>query len=248
MKITQQLLALSLLLGVIIFTSCNQGGGSFSIPSSNSFGTLDDSISYAIGTDIAKNINGNGIEINVGMLAKGMQDAISGNEALALDEKTVQQMLFSFQTKAQAFQQEKMMAEASENLAKGEAFLTENKDKEGVVVLESGLQYKIINSGKGKSPKATDQVKVHYTGKLIDGTVFDSSYEGGQPVSFPVNQVIPGWTEALQLMKEGDKWMVYIPANLGYGPRGTGGGEIPPNATLVFEVELLEVLSGKDPS
>ena len=124
---------------------------------------------------------------------------------------------------------------------KGEEFLKENATKEGVKTLPSGLQYKVVKEGEGKSPKATDTVSVHYKGTLINGTEFDSSYKRNEPAEFPVNRVIPGWTEALQLMKEGSKWMLYIPAKLAYGERGTPGGPIGPNETLIFEVELLKV-------
>jgi FKBP-type peptidyl-prolyl cis-trans isomerase len=124
---------------------------------------------------------------------------------------------------------------------KGQDFLAENAKKEGVKTLADGLQYKVIKDGTGASPKATDVVSVHYKGTLIDGTEFDSSYKRGQPTEFPVNRVIPGWTEALQLMKEGSKWILYIPSKLAYGERGTPGGPIPPDATLIFEVELLKV-------
>jgi FKBP-type peptidyl-prolyl cis-trans isomerase FkpA len=127
-------------------------------------------------------------------------------------------------------------------LEKGEKFLAENKTKEGVKTTDSGLQYKITKEGTGKSPKATDVVVVHYEGKLLDGTVFDSSIKRGQPIDFPLNRVIPGWTEGLQLMKEGGKAILYIPSKLAYGPRGTGaGGPIGPNETLIFEVELIKV-------
>ena len=134
----------------------------------------------------------------------------------------------------------KQNAEGGKNLKEGEAFLDENKKKEGVTTLPSGLQYKVLKSGAGKTPKATDKVTTHYRGTLIDGTVFDSSYDRGEPTTFPVGGVIRGWTEALQLMKEGDKWQLYVPAQLGYGERGAGG-KIGPNTTLLFEIELLKV-------
>ena len=129
---------------------------------------------------------------------------------------------------------------AQDAAAKGETYLKENAKKEGVKTLPSGLQYKVVKEGSGKSPKATDTVSVHYRGTLIDGTEFDSSIKRGEPAEFPVNRVIKGWTEALQLMKEGDKWMLYIPSHLAYGERGAGGA-IGPNETLIFEVELLKV-------
>ena len=132
-----------------------------------------------------------------------------------------------------------LMAETE--LETGEAFLKENAKKEGVKTTASGLQYKVLKEGEGKSPKATDTVKVHYKGTLIDGKEFDSSYKRGEPIEFPLNRVIPGWTEGVQLMKEGAKYQFTIPSKIGYGERGTPGGPIPPNATLIFEVELIQV-------
>lgn len=145
------------------------------------------------------------------------------------------------QKELQEKRQAKMKIQGEKNMKEGEAFLAANAKKEGVKTLPSGLQYKVITEGKGKSPSATDTVSVQYTGKLIDGTVFDSSYKRGQPATFAVNGVIKGWTEALQLMKEGSKWELYVPANLAYGETGTIGGPIGPNAMLVFEVELLSI-------
>ena len=130
---------------------------------------------------------------------------------------------------------------ADPNLEKGEAFLKENSTKEGVKTTASGLQYKVLKEGKGKSPQATDTVQVHYKGTLLDGTEFDSSYKRGEPATFPLNRVIPGWTEGVQLMKEGAKYQFTIPSKLAYGEGGTPGGPIPPNATLIFEVELVSI-------
>jgi FKBP-type peptidyl-prolyl cis-trans isomerase len=150
------------------------------------------------------------------------------------------QVLMAFQKDRMAKMTAKHKTEADKNLKDGETFLAENKKKEGVTTLPSGLQYKVVKSGTGKTPKATDKVTTHYRGTLIDGTVFDSSYERKEPTSFPVNGVIKGWTEALQLMKEGDNWQLFVPAQLGYGERGAGG-KIGANATLIFEIELLKV-------
>jgi FKBP-type peptidyl-prolyl cis-trans isomerase len=144
-------------------------------------------------------------------------------------------------TYIQAYFQKIAESEGTNNRAEGEAFLATNKEKDGIVVTESGLQYEILEVGDGPKPTADQQVKVHYTGTLLDGTVFDSSVERGEPATFGVGQVIPGWTEALQLMPEGSKWKVYIPGDLAYGERGAGA-DIGPNAALIFEVELLEVI------
>lgn len=140
----------------------------------------------------------------------------------------------------QRAEQEKMMAGLDDNIAAGKKFLTENALNKSVYTTKSGLQYKIVKKGTGKKPKASDKVRVHYTGKLIDGTVFDSSVERGEPIEFPLNQVIPGWTEGLQLMNEGSSYILYIPHNLGYGEQPMGA--IPPGSTLIFEVELIKVL------
>jgi FKBP-type peptidyl-prolyl cis-trans isomerase FklB len=143
-----------------------------------------------------------------------------------------------------AKQQELAKIVGEKNQKEGEAFLAENKKKEGVITLPSGLQYKVIKAGSGNKPKATDTVSVHYQGTLVNGTEFDSSYRRGQPVSFPVNGVIPGWTEALQLMEAGAKWQIVIPSNLAYGDRGAGP-QIGPNATLIFEIELISIQEPK---
>ncbi|HEX6223778.1 MAG TPA: FKBP-type peptidyl-prolyl cis-trans isomerase [Chryseolinea sp.] len=141
----------------------------------------------------------------------------------------------------QNYMQQAMERKSAKLQEESKAFLENNKNAEGVNVTSTGLQYKVVTAGKGKAPAATDNVTVHYTGKLLDGTVFDSSVERGEPASFAVNQVIPGWTEALQLMHEGDKWLLFIPSELAYGAQGAGGGQIPPHAALIFEVELIKV-------
>jgi FKBP-type peptidyl-prolyl cis-trans isomerase FklB len=204
-----------------------------------SLGNTQDSISYSIGTDIGKNLKRGMYDINTAALAQGVKDAMSEKDMLLTDEE-IREMLNLYRKEAQTAQQKAKTEEGEKNMAEGPKFLEENKTKEGVVVLPSGLQYKVLTEGKGKTPKATDKVKVHYKGMLLDGKEFDSSYKRGNPAEFPVNGVIKGWTEALQLMKEGSKWMLYIPSDLAYGARGAGG-DIGPNATLIFEVELLEV-------
>lgn len=196
--------------------------------------------SYAIGMDIGNNFKRQEIDIDPKALAAGLADAISGKTQMT--EAESKQVLTEFRTSLMAKMQEREKAAGEKNIKAGEDFLAANAKKEGVKTTASGLQYKVLKAGdgKGKSPKPTDTVKVHYHGTLIDGTVFDSSVERGEPAEFPVNGVIPGWTEVLQLMKEGDKWQVYIPAKLAYGERGAGG-KIGPNATLIFDVELLKV-------
>ena len=224
---------LVIMLILIFVVACDQSAHVTSL------GNAQDSISYSIGTDIGKNLKRGAYPINVAALAQGIEDIMAEKESLLTDEE-VKNMLNLYRKEAQAAQQKVKTEQGEKNMTEGPKFLEENKTKEGVVVLPSGLQYKILTEGKGKSPKATDKVKVHYKGTLIDGTEFDSSYKRNQPAEFAVNGVIKGWTEAIQLMKEGSKWMLYIPADLAYGARGAGA-QIGPNATLVFEVELLEV-------
>jgi FKBP-type peptidyl-prolyl cis-trans isomerase FklB len=184
------------------------------------------------------------MDIDPDVLAKGLKDAFTGGKTL-MTEQEVTETLNGLRMEMMAKQQERMKEAGEKNKKEGEAFLAENKKKEGVVTLPSGLQFKVITVGTGKMPKLTDTVTVNYKGTLIDGTEFDSSYKRGQPATFPVNGVIPGWTEALQLMKEGSKWQVFIPSNLAYGERGAGN-QITPNAVLIFDVELISVKSGED--
>jgi len=197
-----------------------------------------DKISYILGMDIGNNLKKQSVSVNPKVFAKGMEDALAGSKSL-LTEQEVQETMMAFQKEMIAKQAEV----AKKNKAEGEAFLAENKKKEGVKALPSGLQYKVIKAGTGKKPKSNDMVTVNYRGTLIDGTEFDSSYKRGQPATFQVNGVIPGWTEALQLMEEGAKWQLFIPSNLVYGERGQG--PIGPNSTLIFEVELISIQEKK---
>jgi FKBP-type peptidyl-prolyl cis-trans isomerase len=198
-----------------------------------------DKVSYIIGTQIARDFKSKDIEVNLEPLMWGLKDVL-GDKELAMSQEEMQKVFTDFQQQLRAKLAAKAAKEATEHLAKGTAFLDQNKTKDGVKVLPSGLQYKIITEGAGATPTATDKVRTHYRGTLIDGTEFDSSYKRNQPAEFPVNGVIKGWTEALMLMKEGAKWQLYIPANLAYREPGRPG--IPPNSTLIFEVELLEVV------
>jgi FKBP-type peptidyl-prolyl cis-trans isomerase FklB len=195
--------------------------------------------SYSIGADIGSNFKRQEIEIDAKALAAGLSDALAGKTTLT--EAEMKETLNNFRKDLQAKMEVKQKSAGDKNVKEGEAFLAANAKKEGVKTTASGLQYKVIKSGTGASPKKEDSVKVHYHGTLVDGTVFDSSVERGEPVTFGVGEVIPGWTEALQLMKEGDKWQLYIPSKLAYGERAAGP-KIGPNSTLIFDVELLSIV------
>jgi FKBP-type peptidyl-prolyl cis-trans isomerase FklB len=201
--------------------------------------TLKEKISYIIGRDMAGNFAKQGIEIDADGILAGLKDAMAGKPSALSAEDTQQTMMQLQQEMEQKFQ-EKAGKAGETNKKEGQEFLAANKNKAGVITLPSGMQYEVLNEGTGKTPSRTDNVTTHYKGTLIDGTVFDSSYERGQPATFPVNGVIAGWTQALMMMKEGAKWRLYIPAELAYGAQGAGS-DIGPNATLIFDVELLKV-------
>lgn len=221
---------------VVAATSCQQNGAVKKVK----LETPIDSASYAIGVLVGANNKQQlanapgGADMNIEAMAEAFR-ATSLGEETAISEDDANTIIRNY------FQAEGKK-EAQANLEEGNAFLEKNKAREGVVTTESGLQYEILKEGDGPKPKATDKVKVNYHGTLIDGTVFDSSVDRGEPVTFAVNQVIPGWTEALQLMPVGSKWKLYIPANLAYGERGAGQ-DIGPNETLIFEVELLGIVN-----
>ena len=200
-----------------------------------------DKLSYALGMSMGHNFKGTGIKtLNSADFAAGVASVYDGvKPEMTFDE--AKRIVNEYFAKLEAEMQAEAAKQGEVNRKNGEAFLTENAKRDGIKVTESGLQYEVLESGKGDSPKASDNVEVHYTGKLIDGTVFDSSGERGVPASFGVTQVIPGWVEALQRMHEGDKWRLYIPSDLAYGPNGAGG-VIGPNMTLIFDVELLRVI------
>ena len=197
-----------------------------------------DKVSYGYGMQIGSNLKRQGIEINPELLAAGLKAALAGDKTL-LTEDEARNAMMEFQKDMQAKRMEKQKVEGEEHKKKGDQFLAENKKKEGIKTTESGLQYQVVTMGKGPKPKAEDTVSTHYRGTLIDGTEFDSSYKRGEPAEFPVNGVIKGWTEALQLMPVGSKWKLFIPGELAYGPSGRPG--IPPNATLLFDIELIAI-------
>lgn len=199
-----------------------------------------DKVSYSIGISVGKNLNRDSIKVNSDAFLRGVLDASVDTSKRLLSDAQVQETMMEFQKDMQAKQMENARVAGEKHAKEGEIFLAENAKKEGVVTLPSGLQYKVLADGKGASPKPTSSVTTHYEGKLVDGTVFDSSYKRGEPAKFKVTEVIRGWTEALQLMKPGSKWELYIPANLAWGPNGSGG-VIPPNATVIFLVELIAV-------
>ncbi len=205
--------------------------------------TQKDKLSYALGMNLGSNLHKEKVEVDPAIVLRGLKDALAAGKML-LTEDEARATLTQLQTEVRSKQQEKMKVAGEMNKKEGVEFLAANKTKEGVVILPSGLQYKILTEGTGPKPTASDTVVCNYRGTLISGAEFDSSYKRGQPASFPVNGVIKGWTEALQLMPVGSKWQLFVPAELGYGDRGAGA-DIGPGATLIFEVELLSI-QGKD--
>jgi len=227
---------------MLLITGCSTNNGSQETAAQSvsitEQSTPTEKVGYSLGFMMAEGNKEAVGDLNLDTFEKGFRDGYEGNDS-ALTQEQMQEVLTTYQKE----QEEKFVADmktkAGENKTKGAAFLAENAKKEGVKETASGLQYKVVKAGTGKSPKATDVVEVDYEGKLIDGTVFDSSYERGEPVEFPLNQVIAGWTEGLQLMKEGGKYEFYIPSDIAYGEAGNAG--IDPNSTLIFTVELLKV-------
>ncbi len=202
--------------------------------------TQKDKVSYSIGLNIGKNMTRDSIAINPDIFLRGVLDAAADSAHRLMTDKEMQETMMAFQQEMQKKQMEQAHAAGEKNRLEGEAFLAENAKQPGVVTLPSGLQYRILVEGKGKKPNAAATVKTHYSGKLLNGTEFDSSIKRGEPAVFPCNGVIKGWTEALLLMPEGSKWELFIPSSLAYGEAGAGG-VIPPNATLIFQVELIAI-------
>ncbi|WP_027328225.1 FKBP-type peptidyl-prolyl cis-trans isomerase [Marinimicrobium agarilyticum] len=200
--------------------------------------TLEQKVNYVFGTNLAENLEQGGVTIEPEAFALALRDKRDGNEP-RLSEEEMREVMKQFQEQEMARREKEQKAEAEANEKEAQTFFAENAEKEGVMETESGLQYKVLEEGEGAKPSADDTVTVHYRGRLLDGTEFDSSYERDQPATFALNSVIAGWTEALQLMRVGSKYELYIPAELAYGPGGNG--PIPPNSALIFEVELLEI-------
>jgi FKBP-type peptidyl-prolyl cis-trans isomerase len=201
--------------------------------------TDKDKVSYAIGVNIGKSMRKDSVDIDPAIFSRGMKDALAGGKLLLNDDE-MKATLTKLQGQLRAKQEEAMQKAGEINKKAGEDFLAQNKTKEGVIALPDGLQYKILKAGNGPKPAATDSVVCNYRGTLLDGTEFDSSYKRGQPATLPISGVIKGWTEAMQLMPVGSKWQLFIPADLAYGNRAPSP-EIGPNATLIFEVELLSI-------
>jgi FKBP-type peptidyl-prolyl cis-trans isomerase len=203
------------------------------------FKTQKEKISYAIGMEMGKGVKSQGIDVDPGILAQGLRDAMSGAKP-QMSEEELKQVITGLQQEMRQKQMQMQEAAAAENKTKGDTFLAENSKKDGVVALPDGLQYKVLSPGTGKKPAETDTVLCNYKGTFLDGTEFDSSAQAGKPVPFEVKNVIPGFKEVLQLMPVGSKWQVFIPSNLAYGERGAGN-VIGPNATLIFEIELVSI-------
>lgn len=208
--------------------------------------SIEDRASYIIGFNLGSNLKQQEIPVSGDLIIKGLRDGLGGGKGLLTDEE-IQATMTEFQQSMMAKQQEKMQAMGAKNKKEADDFLAANKGKQGVITTASGLQYQILQQGTGATPKETDKVTVHYKGTLIDGTVFDSSYDRNEPATFVVNQVIPGWVEAMQLLKVGSKAKIFVPPALAYGETGAGQ-EIGPNSMLIFEVELLKTEPGDAPA
>ncbi|MBS3743515.1 MAG: FKBP-type peptidyl-prolyl cis-trans isomerase [Wenzhouxiangellaceae bacterium] len=205
----------------------------------NELETPEERLSYTIGMDIGESLAGQDMPLDIDIVVQGLRDSFLGEETLLTQEEKQAEREKFIQQRQEQLQQQRS-EEARINLEEGQAFLAANAEKQGVTTTESGLQYRVIEEGDGERPDADDRVTVHYRGKLINGVEFDSSYSRGEPATFGLNQVIPGWTEGVQLMREGAKYELFVPSDLAYGEQGRPG-PIGPNSTLIFEIELLEV-------
>ncbi|HET98526.1 MAG TPA: FKBP-type peptidyl-prolyl cis-trans isomerase [Desulfurivibrio alkaliphilus] len=230
---------LAIMAGVALLLTSGCGGGGGQVEKRPQLQSVKEKVSYSIGLNIGTDFMAQGIDVDADLLALGIKDAVGQIEPL-LSEEEMHQAILAFQDEMMSRQEEMMSELNAENLRAGQAFLEENAQREGVVSLPSGLQYRVVEPGTGASPGEGDMVSVHYEGRLVDGSIFDSSLQRGEPAVFPVTGVIPGWTEALQLMAEGAKWEIVLPPHIAYGERGAPP-VIGPNAVLVFDVELLKV-------
>jgi len=228
-----------LLTAVLIQLPAAASLGQEDLPPKTELSTLKQKASYGIGLNIGRSMKNDGLNVDVKLIAQGIADAMSGAEP-KLSQEEFQQVMRAFQEEMAKQIEANRVAEGKANQEKGAKFLAANKLKPGVKTLESGIQYKEIKAGDGPKPKATDTVRAHYEGTLIDGTVFDSSYERGEPASFSLQRVIEGWQLAVPQMNVGDTWMIYIPSELAYKDRGAGN-DIGPNETLIFKIELLGI-------
>jgi FKBP-type peptidyl-prolyl cis-trans isomerase FklB len=217
---------------VVLFSVCHAGD-------KPDLKDLKDKESYSLGYQFGQSLKAQGVDIDLDIYAAGIRDSLGGREPRMSPEE-IRATVANLRQRVAGVQQKALKEQADKNYRDGEDFLVENARKEGVKSLPSGLQYKVLRAGSGRAPKAADTVTVHYRGTFINGTEFDSSITRGQPQTFKADGVIPGWTEALQLMQEGDKWQIFVPANLAYGEKGAPP-RIPPNSALIFEVELISV-------
>jgi FKBP-type peptidyl-prolyl cis-trans isomerase len=223
---------IAVMLGIVLFSTNCLGADGLELRDQK------DKESYSLGYQFGQSLKHQGLAVNLEVYTAGIRDALSGAKP-QLSQEEVNKTVLEIQSRVMAAQQKEMQEMADKNLSEGKIFLEANKKKEGVKTLSSGLQVKVLAEGSGKTPKAADEVTVNYRGTLTDGTEFDSSYRRGKPLTMKVNGVIRGWSEALQLMREGSRWQLFIPPDLAYGERGMG--RIPPNSTLIFEVELISV-------
>lgn len=228
------LVAVAVVAMALALASCGDN-----VASKKQLTTFEERSSYAIGQNVGGSLKSTNMTMDIAAFVQGVRDTLDGKKPLLTAEESMAVMQ-EFSQKARDAEVQKREEQTTKNLAEGQAFLETNKARTGVVTTASGLQYEVLTQGTGPKPKATDRVSVHYRGTLMDGTEFDSSYTRGQPAVFQLDAVIPGWTEALQLMPVGSKYKIFLPPNLGYGERGAGA-QIGPNATLIFEVELVSI-------
>ncbi len=224
--------ALTTILGLVFLSSLCFAGDKLELKDQK------DKESYSLGYRFGQSLKSQQLEINLEIYTSGLKDSLGGANPL-LSQEEINKAISEIQARANAARQQELKKMAEKNLVQGKTFMEENGKKEGIITLPSGLQYKVLQEGSGKTPKATDEVTVNYKGTLIDGTEFDNSYKRGKPATFPLDRIVSGWREALQLMKEGAKWQLFVPPLLGYGEQGAG--PIPPGSTLIFEIELLAV-------